>query len=115
MTSICWACSLPWLCFFRAAIVCVRNRKDAEAAVREMNGHSIQGHTLHVEHIHKSPADGQATLKESCVQLVPAAHIAGSAGEGLITHSSNNVHASRVSITQHERMQGLVLSLCIHF
>lgn len=75
----------------------VRNPKDAEAAVREMNGQAIQGHALHVEHFHKSPADGQATSKESCVQLSPAAYRT----EVLITHSSNNnVRASRVSITQ---------------
>ncbi|MCI4378460.1 hypothetical protein PGIGA_G00216220 [Pangasianodon gigas] len=77
----------------RVAIVSVRNPKDAEAAVREMNGRSIQGHTLHVEHIHKSPADGQASIKKSCVQLSPAAH---KAGEGPITQcSNNNFHGSR--------------------
>lgn len=83
--------------FFRVAIVSVRNCKDAKAAVTEMNGHSIQGHTLHVEHIHKSPADDQVTIKESCVQLYP---VARKAGDGPITHSSNKLNASRVSITQ---------------
>ncbi|KAF4086941.1 hypothetical protein AMELA_G00090390 [Ameiurus melas] len=78
-----------------AAIVSVRNPKDAEAAVRDMTGRSIQGHTLHVEHILKSPTDSQAIIKESCIQLAPAALNAGSVREGLITYSSNNVHASR--------------------
>lgn len=81
----------------------VRNPDDAEAAVREMNGQSIQGHTLHVEHIHKPPADGQVNIKESCSQLVdcaPAAHKTGSVGKWLIPQSSNNFRASRVSITQ---------------
>ncbi|KAI5621152.1 RNA-binding protein 44 [Silurus asotus] len=68
------------------AIVSVRNAKDLEAAVREMNGRSIQGHTLHVEHIYKSPADCRATCKESHIQLSPAAHKPGFAGKG-----NNNV------------------------
>lgn len=89
------------MCFFRAAVLSVRNPKDAEAAVREMNGRSIQGHTLHVEHILKSPTDSQATIKEPCVHLAPAALKAGSVGKRSITHSSNNnVHTSRVSIIQ---------------
>lgn len=91
---------LPWLCFFRVAIVSVRNHKDAEAAVREMNGHTVQGCDLHVEHLHKSPVDGQATFEESCVQLFPAAKKAGSVGEGPISLRSNIVHVSRVSTTQ---------------
>ncbi|XP_017325692.1 RNA-binding protein 44 isoform X3 [Ictalurus punctatus] len=79
-----------------AAVLSVRNPKDAEAAVREMNGRSIQGHTLHVEHILKSPTDSQATIKEPCVHLAPAALKAGSVGKRSITHSSNNnVHTSR--------------------
>lgn len=83
------------------ALVSVRNSKDAEAAVKEMNGHSVQGHALHVEHIHKFPADGQATIKESYVQPSPAAHNAGSAKGGPITYgTNNNFHAFRVSITQ---------------
>ncbi|XP_027019884.2 RNA-binding protein 44 [Tachysurus fulvidraco] len=77
----------------RVAIVSVRNSNDAEAAVREMNGQRIQGHTLHVEHIHKPPADDQVTMKESCVQHSPATH---KAGEELIPLSSDdNFHASR--------------------
>ncbi|XP_046695075.1 RNA-binding protein 44 isoform X3 [Silurus meridionalis] len=68
------------------AIVSVRDAKDLEAAVREMNGRSIQGHTLHVEHIYTSPADRQATCKESHIQLSPAAHKPGFAGKG-----NNNV------------------------
>ncbi|KAK3543775.1 hypothetical protein QTP70_027182 [Hemibagrus guttatus] len=83
----------------RVAIVCVKNPDDAEAAVREMNGQFIQGHTLHVEHIHKPPADGQVNIKEFSGQLVDCAlavHKAGSAGEGLIPQSSNNFHTSRL-------------------
>ncbi|KAG7331131.1 hypothetical protein KOW79_005100 [Hemibagrus wyckioides] len=84
----------------RVAVVSVRNPDDAEAAVREMNGQSIQGHTLHVEHIHKPPTDGQVTIKESCGQLVdcaPTAHKAGSVGKWLIPQSSNsNFRASRL-------------------
>ncbi|KAK2850038.1 hypothetical protein Q7C36_008821 [Tachysurus vachellii] len=77
----------------RVAIVSVRNSNDAEAAVREMNGQTIQGHKLHVEHLHKPPASDQVTMKESCVQLSPAAH---KAGEELIPPSSNNnFHAAR--------------------
>lgn len=97
-------CCLVQLCFIRVAVVSVRNPDDAEAAVREMNGQSIQGHTLYVEHLHKPPADGQVNIKESCGQLVdraPAAHKTGSVGKWLIPQSSNNnFRASRVSITQ---------------
>lgn len=75
------------------------NSDDAEAAVREMNGRAIRGHTLHVEHIHEPPADGQVTNK-SCTDLFPAAHSTGSTGAGLIQQSSNNIPATKVSRTQ---------------
>ncbi|XP_044073793.1 RNA-binding protein 44 isoform X3 [Siniperca chuatsi] len=38
----------------RVAIVMISGPQSAEAAVRELNGCSMQGHTLHVEHINRA-------------------------------------------------------------
>lgn len=40
--------------FSRIAIVMISGPQSAEAAVRELNGCSMQGHTLHVEHINRA-------------------------------------------------------------
>ncbi|KAL6484732.1 hypothetical protein MHYP_G00067770 [Metynnis hypsauchen] len=80
----------------RAAIVIVKSPSDAEKAVREMNGQSIQGHTIHVEHIHGSAAGSQNPIKVLCAEHFPAACKARSAGEGLRMHGSrNNFQSSR--------------------
>ncbi|XP_072541228.1 RNA-binding protein 44 [Salminus brasiliensis] len=80
----------------RAAIVGVRNPCDADAAVREVNGRSIQGHTVRVEHIHWSPAGCWGPIKASRAECFPAACKAAPAEEGLSMHSSKrNSHFSR--------------------
>ncbi|KAF5905876.1 RNA-binding protein 44-like isoform X1, partial [Clarias magur] len=62
---------------------------DAEATVREMNGQSIEGHTIHEEHVHKSPKDSQTTLKKSCVQLSQKSRSSGKEQIMLSTNNSN--------------------------
>lgn len=37
--------------FSSVAIVTISGPQSAEAAVRELNGFSVRGHTLHVEHL----------------------------------------------------------------
>uniref|UniRef100_A0A3B1K4J8 RNA binding motif protein 44 n=1 Tax=Astyanax mexicanus TaxID=7994 RepID=A0A3B1K4J8_ASTMX len=72
----------------RAAIVGVSSPCDAEAAVREMNGRSIQGHTVRVEHIHRSPAGCQGPIKAPRAECVPAACKAATVEEGQSTQGS---------------------------
>ncbi|KAM9487026.1 RNA-binding protein 44 isoform 2-T2 [Clarias gariepinus] len=79
----------------RVAIESVRNPSDAEAAVREMNGRSIEGHTVHVEHVYESPKDSHTTIKKSCVQL---SHKARSARKEPIMHSTNYSGPLRCSL-----------------
>ncbi|XP_017547920.2 RNA-binding protein 44 isoform X1 [Pygocentrus nattereri] len=74
----------------RTAVVIVKSPSDAEKAVREMNGQSIQGHTIHVEHIHGSAAGSQNPIKALCAERFPAAYKARPAGEGLHMHGSKN-------------------------
>lgn len=40
--------------FSRIAIVMINGTQPAEAAVKELNGCSMQGHTLHVVHINRA-------------------------------------------------------------
>ncbi|XP_018559878.1 RNA-binding protein 44 isoform X2 [Lates calcarifer] len=44
---------------FRVAIVMVSGPQSAEAAVRELNGFSMEGHTLYVEHINRAVSGSQ--------------------------------------------------------
>ncbi|KAI4876859.1 hypothetical protein NFI96_011092 [Prochilodus magdalenae] len=74
----------------RTAVVTVRSHSDAEKAVKEVNGQSIQGYTLHVEHIHRSSASSQGPIKAPCAEHFPAACTAGPTGEGQRTHESKN-------------------------
>ncbi|XP_035391705.1 RNA-binding protein 44 [Electrophorus electricus] len=72
------------------AIVSVRSPTDAEAAVREVSGRSVQGHTLHVEHVQQSPASGGRPIKESCRDHPPAAHKTRSTGQRPSTRGSQS-------------------------
>ncbi|KAM7380184.1 hypothetical protein PAMP_003497 [Pampus punctatissimus] len=49
----------------RVAIVMVSCHKSAEAAVSDLNGCSMQGHTLHVEHINGATAGSQSQSSTS--------------------------------------------------
>ncbi|XP_066497332.1 RNA-binding protein 44 isoform X2 [Hoplias malabaricus] len=75
----------------RAAIVIVKSPSDAEAAVRDVNGQSIQDHVLHVEHIHRPPTGDQHPFKASSAELFQAACKAGPAGERV----SSTIKSSR--------------------
>lgn len=75
------------------ALVSVKSLTDAEAAVQQLHGCYVQGHTLHVEHIHKSAADGQGLIKEA--ELSPVDHKDESAGQ-----KRNVLRASQVSAMQ---------------
>ncbi|KAL7881790.1 hypothetical protein AOLI_G00086380 [Acnodon oligacanthus] len=74
----------------RAAIVIVKSPSDAEKAVREMNGQSIQGQTIHVEHIHWSAVGSHSPFKALCAERFPAACKARPVGEELRMHGLRN-------------------------
>ena len=46
-------------CFHRVAIVMMSGAQRAEAAVRELNGCSMKGRALHVEHINRAAGESQ--------------------------------------------------------
>ncbi|XP_076841588.1 RNA-binding protein 44 isoform X2 [Brachyhypopomus gauderio] len=90
-----------------AAMVTVRSPVDAKAAVREVNGQSIQGHTLHVEYIQGPPAGGGGPIKQPPAggggpikqprrERPSAAYETGPAGQRPSMHSSrSDTHFSR--------------------
>lgn len=51
------------LCLCRAAIVYLKNPSDAKAAVEDLNGRSLQGHTVQVEQLCR-PALAEPTLRD---------------------------------------------------
>ncbi|XP_070693791.1 RNA-binding protein 44 [Pempheris klunzingeri] len=56
----------------RLAIVMIGGPRYAEAAVRELNGRSVRGHTLHVEHIHGASGGGQSRVSASSRPQTPS-------------------------------------------
>ncbi|GLD56615.1 RNA-binding protein 44 isoform X3 [Lates japonicus] len=62
---------------FRVAIVMVNGPQSAEAAVRELNGFSMEGHTLYVEHINRA-VGGSRTQSQSQSQSQASASISES-------------------------------------
>ncbi len=54
--------------FSRVAIVMTSGPQYAEAAVRELNGCCMQGHTLHVEHINRAIGRSQSRASASIGQ-----------------------------------------------
>lgn len=51
--------------FPRVAIVVINGLQSAKDAARELHGCCMQGHTLHVEHIHKAIGESQSQASAS--------------------------------------------------
>lgn len=86
------------LCLCRAAIVYLKSPSDAKAAVKDLHGCSLQGHTVQVVQL-RGPASADPKLISDPPHSTSKTHKEAAAGDGLGTKGVTYTSSPGVSMT----------------